>query len=299
LRARIGESRGGSRIAITVSMLFDQIRWEEKNLIAVAKEKRINLIPIDARKLHIEVTSRKARKEFGDIALQRCISYFRGLHITAALENMDIPVINSYAVTAVCGNKLLTTLALAKAGVPTPKTILAFTPEMVLEALEEMNYQAVLKPVTGSWGRMIAPLKDREIAEAILEDREYMHPLYQVYYVQEIVKRPPRDIRVTVIGDEAVVAIYRISATGELITNLARGGRAEPCKITKELREISLKAAKAVGGGVLGVDVMESPKGLVVHEVNHTIEFFGTVTTTHIDIPGLILDYAIKQVKNK
>jgi len=278
-------------------MLFDQIRWEEKKLIDAAKRKNINLTPIDARKLRIDVTSRKARKEFGDIVLQRCVSYFRGLHLTAALENMGIPVINSYSVTAVCGNKLLTTLALAKAGVPTPKTILAFTPEMVIEALEELKYQAILKPVTGSWGRLIAPLKDREVAEAVLEDREFMHPLYQVYYVQEIVKRPPRDIRVTVIGDEAVAAIYRISTTGELITNIARGGRAETCRVTKELKEITLKAAKAVGGGVLGVDLMESPRGLVVHEVNHTIEFFGTVTSTHIDIPELILEYAVKQVK--
>ncbi len=278
-------------------MLFDQIRWEEKNLIAAAKRKQIDLIPIDARKVHIDVTSGKDRKKFGDIVLQRCISYFRGLHLTAALESMDIPVVNSYAVTAVCGNKLLTTLALVEADVPTPKTILAFTPETVLEALEELKYKAVLKPVTGSWGRLIVPLRDKEIAQAILEDREFMHPLYQVYYVQEIVKRPPRDIRATVIGDEVVAAIYRISTTGELITNIARGGRAEACKVTKELEEISLKAAEAVGGGVLGVDLMESPKGLVVHEVNHTIEFFGTVTTTHVDIPGLILEYCLKQAK--
>lgn len=294
MRARTG----GSRISrAKLSLLFDQIRWEEKVLIQAAQKRRVKLTPIDARKIRLNLTSKKAGAEFGDVALQRCVGYFRGLHLTAALESQGVYVINPFRVAFTCGNKLLTTLVLVKAGVPTPKTILAFTPEAVLEALEEMKYQAILKPVIGSWGRMIAPLKDREVAEAILEDREFMHPLYQVYYVQEIVQRPPRDIRATVIEDEVVAAIYRIPTTAELITNIARGGRAEPCKVTRELEDITLRAARAVGGGVLGVDLMESPEGFLVHEINHTIEFAGTVSSTKIDVPGLIINYAVKQVK--
>lgn len=288
---------GGSRITTTISLLFDQIRWEEKVLAQTAKKNRVPLNLIDARKTRIDLTSTRRQLGIGKVALQRCVSYFRGLHLAAALENQGVHVINPSKVMSTCGNKLLTTLALTKAKIPTPKTILAFTPDAVYEALDELGYPAVLKPIIGSWGRLLAPLKDRETTEAIIEDREFMHPMYQVYYVQQMVKRPPRDIRATVIGDELVAAIYRISTSGDWRTNLARGGYAEPCKITKELEKIVLKAAKAVGGGVLGVDLMESPKGLVVHEINHTIEFRGTMTTTKIDVPAMIIDYAVKQVK--
>ena len=283
---------------LSIGLIYDVIRWEEKSIMKAIEAKGAKLIPVDAKSVQIDITKREREKNFGDAAIQRCIGYFRALHMVAALENKGVLVVNPYRVISTCGNKLFVTLALAKAGVPTPHTVLAFTPESVLKYLEEVNYQAVLKPVVGSWGRLLAPLKDRESAEAILEDREFMHPLYQVYYVQELIKRPPRDIRVTVIGDEVVAAIYRISAPGAWKTNLAIGGKAEECKLTSEMRELALKAAKAVGGGVLGIDMMESEdKGLLVHEVNHTVEFMGTVSITKKDVPGKIVDYVIKQAK--
>ena len=159
-----------------------------------------------------------------------------------------------------------------------------------MRALGELGYPAVLKPAVGSWGRLAALLKDEDFARAIIEDREYMHPSYQVYYLQEYVKRPPRDIRTFVIGDRTVAAIYRTSA-GDWRTNTARGGKAEPCKITKEIDDISVKAAKAVEGRFVGVDLMESKDGLVCHEVNNTTEFKNSVPATGIDIPGLAVDY--------
>jgi [lysine-biosynthesis-protein LysW]--L-2-aminoadipate ligase len=159
-----------------------------------------------------------------------------------------------------------------------------------MRALSKLGYPAVLKPAVGSWGRLAALLKDEDFARAIIEDREYMHPSYQVYYLQKYVKRPPRDIRTFVIGDRTVAAIYRTSA-GDWRTNTARGGKAEPCKITKEIDDISLKAAKAVDGRFVGVDLMESKEGLVCHEVNNTTEFKNSVPATGIDIPGLAVDY--------
>ena len=149
----------------------------------------------------------------------------------------------------------------------------------------------VLKPVVGSWGRLSALLKDEDAARAVIEDREYMFPLYQVYYLQEFVNRPPRDVRTFVIGGQTVAAIYRYSGGAEWRTNTARGGRAESCKVTKELDEISIRASEAVGGEIVGVDLMESKEGLVVHEVNNTTEFKNTVPATGVDIPGLIVDY--------
>lgn len=284
-------------MSTSISLFFDQIRFEEKSILRAGERKGVKITPVDAKRLYIDVVKRKANVKLGNVALQRCISYFRALHLSASLEHLGVLVINPFKVILTCGNKLFTTLALTKAGVPMPKTTVAFTSDSVIDFLENTGYDAVLKPVVGSWGRFVSPLKDKESAEAILESREFMHPLYQVYYIQERVRRPPRDIRATVIGDRVVAAIYRVAPPDKWKTTIARGGRGEICKITPELEEVTLKAAKAVGGGILGVDLMESRDGLLVHDVNHTVEFGATVSATKVDIPGLIVDYAIAQVK--
>jgi len=225
------------------------------------------------------------------------MSYFRGIHVTAALEARGKPVVNSFKASTTCGNKLIASIALSRAKIPTPRTFLAFTQEGSLKALEQLGYPAVLKPVVGSWGRLVAQLKDPESATAILEPREYMHPIQQVYYLQEKIKRPERDVRCYVIGDQAVAAIYRNAPPGEWRTNTARVGVAENLPVTPELAEVSIRAAEAVGGGAFGVDLMETEAGFVVHEVNHTTEFKNTVRVTGVDIPKLLLEYTINRVK--
>jgi [lysine-biosynthesis-protein LysW]--L-2-aminoadipate ligase len=284
----------------TVGLIYDRIRWEEKALINASKKVGIPLKPIDAKKIYVDPSedTKTFQETFGNITIQRCIGYFRGLHITAVLENSGLPVINSFQTSLTCGNKLFTTLALTKAGVLSPKTLVAFTPETALKALDKMGYPAVLKPVVGSWGRLVALVKDRESTQAVIEAREEIrNALLHIYYVQEFVKRPPRDIRIIVIGEEAVAASYRYPPQGEWRTNIARGGASKPCPITSELRELALKASKAVGGGVLAVDCMESPDGLVVHEVNGTMEFRGISATTEVDIAKKVLEYAVKVAK--
>lgn len=224
------------------------------------------------------------------VVLQRCVSHYRNLYSTAGLEAAGHMVVNSFSTAYTSSDKLLCTLALRKAGVPTPETHMAFTEEGAMKALAKLGYPAVLKPPVGSWGRLAALLKDDDFTRSAIEDREYMHPSYQVYYLQEYVERPPRDIRTFVVGGKTVAAIYRVS-TGDWRTNTARGGKAEGCKITKELDDISLRAAEAVGGLFVGVDLMESKDGLVCHEVNNTTEFKNSVPATGVDIPGLAVDY--------
>jgi len=225
------------------------------------------------------------------------VSYFRNLHSTSALESPGHRVVNRLSAALTCGNKLFATLALVSSKVPTPRTRLAFTEESALKSLNALGYPAVIKPVVGSWGRLSALLKDQDAAKAVIEDREEMFPLYQVYYLQELVKRPPRDIRSFVIGGKTVAAIYRSSEPGEWRTNTARGGRADPCPLTPELDELSLAAARATGGEIVGVDLMESERGLLVHEVNATTEFKNTVPATGVDIAGLIVDYLVSVQK--
>ncbi|MEM2369733.1 MAG: lysine biosynthesis protein LysX [Candidatus Bathyarchaeia archaeon] len=283
-----------------ISLIYDRIRWEEKALIDSSRNMGLDLRLIDLKDTYVDVLSdrNKIKEIFGELSLQRCISYFRGLHVTALLESCGIHIINPFHVALLCGNKLFTTLALIKAKVPVPKTLIAFTDESALKALDSLGYPAVLKPVIGSWGRLIALLKDKDTAQALLETREEMRDaLLQIYYLQEYVKRPPRDIRVLTVGDEVAAAAYRYSANGDWRTNVARGGRAEPCPLTSELEELALKASEAVGGGVLAVDCMESPNGIVVHEVNSTPEFKGLYSATGVDIPEKIIRYAIKVMK--
>jgi len=267
------------------------IRWEEKAIALAAEKRGVKVALVDLKEMEISLTGAGTSPKIPErIVLQRCVSHYKNLYSTAALEAAGHTVVNSLYTAWNSSDKVLCTLALKKAGIPTPETHLAFTEDGVMSALRELGYPAVLKPAVGSWGRLAALLKDEDFARAIVEDREYMHPSYQVYYLQEYVKRPPRDIRTFVIGDRTVAAIYRTSA-GDWRTNTARGGKAEPCKITKEIDDISVKAAKAVEGLFVGVDLMESKDGLVCHEVNNTTEFKNSVPATGIDIPGLAVDY--------
>jgi len=278
-------------------LLYDQIRPDERLIIDAAKRDGMDLTLYDTNQLVFEVTGDDGGIELADVFLQRCVSYFRSIHVTALLESRGRPVVNAFKAASICGNKLLASITLSRAKIPTPRTFLTFTEESSLEALHELGYPAVLKPVVGSWGRLIAQLSDDDSARSIIESREYMHPIQQVFYIQERIKRPDRDIRCYVIGDQAVAAIYRHAAQGDWRTNTARGGVAESCPITPELAELSVKAAEVMGGGAFGVDLMETESGLVVHEVNHTTEFKNTVRVTGVDIPKLILEYTILQAK--
>ena len=266
-----------------ITVLFDTIRWEEKALLEAGQKKNINLQMLDCKKLFLDLDKKK--DGFG-VVLQRCVSYYRNVHSTAALEGMGVNVINSLYTGIYAGNKLFTHILLKKQGVPTPYATVAFSKEAALESLEKTGYPKVIKPTVGSWGRMISKLNDKDSAEGIIESRERMYPIYHVHYLDEFVSRPPRDIRAIMVGDEIVAAIYRYSADDSWKTNMALGGRAEPCKPTKEMEDICIKAKNAVQGQIVGVDLMESKeKGLVVHEVNNTTEYKNTVRVCGVDIP--------------
>lgn len=279
----------------TLAILYDTIRWEEKALLEAARKKGVSVENVDVKGLRLRLDGHSDFE--GKVMLQRSVSYFKSLHATAALEGLGAKVINPLKVAGITGNKLFAHMELEKAGVRTPKAITAFSEESAIQALDEFGYPAVIKPTIGSWGRMIGLLRDKDAARAVIEDREHMFPLYHIYYFEEFVERPPRDIRAIVVGDKVVAAIYRYSGDGEWKTNMALGGRAEVCPITSELDDICMKATLAVGGQVVGVDLMEGKDGLMVHEVNNTTEFKNTVRTTGVDIPGLMIDYALSLYK--
>jgi [lysine-biosynthesis-protein LysW]---L-2-aminoadipate ligase len=288
----------------TVGVLLSRVRAEEKLIVEALHERGVPYHLIDDRELVFDLAlpfepgkgraSGAPAFEGVDIVLERCLSFSRAQNALHVLEEWGIPTVNRAAVVDTCGDKLSTTQALLRDGVPTPRTLLAFTSEMALAAIEELGYPCVLKPTVGSWGRLLARVNDRDAAEAILEHKEtlgsYQH---SIFYIQEFVKKPDRDIRAFVIGDNTVAAVYRHS--DHWITNTARGGLASNCPITPELHDICCRAARAVGGGLLAIDVVESDRGLLVIEVNGTMEFRNSVEPTGVNIPALMVDYVLQE----
>ena len=282
-----------------VCIVFDRLRSEEKMLQKEAENLGHDAVMLDAKITQINTDSKKEDFDLGDVVLERCVSYFRGLHFTAALDFMDVPVLNKFDVASTCGNKMFMTMLLKKHNVPTPKTYFSFSSESAAENLEKVGYPLVIKPVIGSWGRGVMPIKDKDTMEAVFEIRDITDsPHDRIYYLQEMVKRPPRDIRVITVGDRPIAAMYRKSSGGEFKTNIALGADPEICEITKEMEEMAIKASKAMGGGILGVDMMEDEEqGLVVHEVNNTVEFKGLARVAQRNIPKEMIEFALNYVR--
>lgn len=285
-------SRSNPRIAV----LLSRIRVEEKLLLQAFEVQGLTVDVRDDREIIFDLH----RNGWGqyDVVLERCVTQSRALAALRVLNDWGVRTVNHVQVVRTCGDKLATTSALVRDGVPTPRVMVAFTPESALEAIETLGYPAVLKPAVGSWGRLLSKVNDRQAAEAILEHKQvlggYQH---HVYYVQEYVEKPARDIRAFVVGDETICAIYRHS--DHWITNTARSGRASNCPVTPQIHELSLAAARAVGGGVVAVDLLETPDGrLLVNEVNHTMEFRNSIDTTGVDIPGRIAGYVLGVAAN-
>jgi len=282
-----------------VCIVFDRLRAEEKMLQKEASDLGHDALMLDAKITQINTDSKKEDYDLGDVVLERCVSYFRGLHFTASLEFMDIPVLNKFEVANICGNKMFMTLLLKKNNIPTPKTYFSFSSDSAAENLEKVGFPLVIKPVIGSWGRGVMPLKDKDTMEAVFEIRDITDsPHDRIYYLQELIKRPPRDIRVITVGDEPIAAMYRKSSDGGFKTNIALGADPELCEITKEMEDMAVKASKAMGGGILGIDMMEDDeKGLVVHEVNNTVEFKGLARVAQRNIPKEMVEYALNYIR--
>ena len=277
-----------------IAILCSRIRVEEKLLLAAFEARDVSFEAIDVRTLAPSIDGDMG--EF-DVVLVRCLSDTRAFYLTRWLERLGVRTINRHRALATCGDKLLTSLAFEEAGLPTPRTVFGFEPGRMVEAIEGIGYPAVLKPLRGSWGRLLARVNDRYAAEALLEHKATLGGVpHSVFYAQQYVDKPGRDLRTMVVGNEVPYAIWRISE--HWITNTARGGQTSVCPVTAEIRDLSLRAARAVGGEIVAVDLLESADGdLLVNEVNHTPEFHGAVRTVDIDIAGTIADYVIEMAK--
>jgi [lysine-biosynthesis-protein LysW]--L-2-aminoadipate ligase len=250
----------------------------------------VELIKIDDREVFFDLH----KNSFDiDVIIERCVNHSRALHAMKIFSDHGIPTVNAPEVGEICGSKFLTTQALIKAGIRTPRCFLAFTPESALAAMDQLGYPCVIKPTTGSWGRLISKINDRDAAEAILEHKQILGSYHHsIFYIQEYIEKNGKDIRSFVVGDQCIAAIYRHAE--HWITNTARGGRSANCPIDKELFEISVRAANACGGGVVAIDVFETDQGYSINEVNYTMEFRNSIDVTGVNIPAKVVDYVLE-----
>ena len=277
-----------------IAVVYDRLRPEEKMLFEAFERQGVAFDKLYAPQLVCDFSALSDLPQY-DVILERCVSQTRGLAISRIFTALGTRVLNTPEVIEICGDKLATNAALARAGVSTPRTGVAFDTESAITLAERFGYPVVLKPTVGSWGRMVSKLNDQDALEAVLEHKEVLGgPQHKVFYLQEFVRKPGRDIRAFVVGGEVVAAIYRTSE--HWVTNTARGAVASNCPLYPELARTAQAAAQAVGGGVLAVDLLESERGLLVNEVNHTMEFRNSVSTTGVDIPAKVVQYALSQV---
>jgi [lysine-biosynthesis-protein LysW]--L-2-aminoadipate ligase len=276
-----------------VGVLCSRIRVEEKLLFEKLTERGVAYDKLDDRELIFNLHDPSPYTQY-DIILERSINHSRALYALQMFHDWGIKTVNTASVARICGDKFLTTQALLQHKVPVPRNMMAFTPEAALQAIEHLGYPVVLKPCVGSWGRLVAKINDRQAAEAILEHKQILGSYHHsIYYIQEYIDKPGRDIRSFVVGDETIAAIYRTS--DHWITNTAQGGKASNCPVTADLDAISRQAAQAVGGGMVAIDVFETSEGLIINEVNYTMEFRNSIDTTGVDIPGKMIDYLLRE----
>ena len=275
-----------------VGFLHSLIRKDEKLLIEeFNKREDVELIMIDDRNLKFDLKNNHFDL---DVLIERSINHSRALHAIRIFESAGVKCVNSFEVATICGDKLLTSSALQDNNIPQPDIKVAFTETSALEAIEEMGYPVVLKPAVGSWGRLLSKINDRDAAESILEHKTVLGTYHHsIFYIQKYInKKGGRDIRSFVVGDTCIAAIYRGSE--HWITNTAKGAVASKCEVTKEIADMSIAAAKAVGGGIVAIDLFEDGDNLMVNEVNYTMEFKNSIATTGVNIPELVVDYILE-----
>jgi glutamate--LysW ligase ArgX len=278
-----------SRFVIEIA--YDVPRLEEKLLAKAASMNNLSV-----KLTNVRQTPLTLERPSVDVTLVRCVSMYGAVHAAALREAVDIKAINSSMAILYSGDKILTVSRLKAAGLLIPRVAVGLDAEAAEKALEKVGLPAVDKPPIGSWGRLVALLKDLDDFRLVLEHREMIPSSHmKTHVIQEYIDLPSRDIRTLVIGDEVVGAIYRYRPSDDWRTNVALGGQPVSAYLNEELREISLKAARSIGGEILSVDVFETETGsYLVNEVNGVPEFKGLMQATGVDIPGKIVEYAYK-----
>ncbi|MEM1165530.1 MAG: lysine biosynthesis protein LysX [Planctomycetota bacterium] len=273
-----------------IALLYARIRPEERLIAEAMAARSIEHELVDVRTLVYDPESLGDLARF-DVVFDRCLSLTQAAVALEILGGLGVRTVNPIDTVRVCSDKLATTVALARAGIAQPRCRVATDADAALRAVEEIGYPCVLKPTVGSWGRLLARLNDRDAAEAVIEHKATLGSVaHSVFYIQEFIDKPGRDLRIFTVGGRAIAGIERRAE--HWVTNTARGAEAAGITVTDEIRDISERAAAAMGGDIVAVDLLEDPeRGHLVCECNHTMEFRNSIAATGVDIPGLMVEH--------
>ncbi|WP_239642911.1 RimK family alpha-L-glutamate ligase [Nocardiopsis alkaliphila] len=274
-----------------MAVIASRVRFEERDLLDALDRRSVDGEFVDDRSLVYRVGEEGPRWR---AVLNRSLAATRRLEISRWCEAVGVPVLNTSETVALCDNKIATAFALKRAGVAVPDTVISLATSSGARATEEIGYPAVVKPANGSWGRGVARVADGETAQTLFELRAQLPSAAQkLTCVQEFV--PGRDLRVLVVGGIAIAAMVR-EAQG-WVRNVARGSTVAALDLDDSLAELAESASAAVGGGVLGVDVLETDTGeRFVLEVNSAVEFRG-LTEAHpeLAVADTIVDHVLRE----
>ena len=208
------------------------------------------------------------------------------------LERLGFYVVNPPEAIEHCVDKYDLLAILEDAGVPVPRTAVTENADEALKAFHELGGDVVVKPIFGSRGVGSTRINDPDVAYTVFRAITFYHG---VIYLQEFVPHGCSDIRAFVIGDRVAAAMRRVANSWK--TNYSQGARPEPLRLDGELEELAVKSAQLIKCKIAGVDILESPKGPMVIEVNSQPGWRGLQSVTRVNIADEIVDYVLSELK--
>jgi RimK family alpha-L-glutamate ligase len=208
------------------------------------------------------------------------------------LERLGFYVINPAEAIEHCVDKYDILSILEDNDVPVPRTVATESVSEALKAFTELGGDVVVKPIFGSRGIGATRVNDFEIANTSFKSITFYHG---VIYLQEFVPHGTTDIRVFVIDDHVIAAMRRVAEGWK--TNYSQGARPTPIELSQDYEKLAVKAAKAVGCKVAGVDILEGPNGPKIVDVNSQPGWKGLQIVTKVNIADEIVDFVLSELK--
>jgi tetrahydromethanopterin:alpha-L-glutamate ligase len=288
--------------------LTDPEDWTARAFVRIIEQRGAEAVPINLATISTSISTTDFTifdAQLQELALHALL--VRDVGISFALEEIEvkydlirlveasgIPVMNSSDAIQNAANKFYSFYLFRRAGLPIPRTIVTAKLAVAVKAVETFG-TALAKPTFGSQGKGIVKLESSHpdlVARltALIQERG-------VLYLQEFIPNQGRDIRVFVVGDEALAAIYRVSSAGAYVSNLSQGGRPLQCELTGELQELAVRATRAIGADFAGVDLLEGADGLVVLEINGTPSGKGINLACGVDVTDKIVTHLFERLE--
>ncbi len=276
-----------------VELMIDVPRLEEKLILDEVKKSGLTL-----KLTNVKYAPLSWRDKPATISLIRTISMLRAAYSASIREAAGIKTINSLKAILIAGDKILTLGKLWEAGISFPESIIALNGEAAEKADKLIKFPIIDKPPIGSWGRLVALVKDPQALKSIIEHRElYQSQALKTHLIQRYVGGGGKDLRILVLGDEVLGAVWRIAVRGDWRSNVARGGSTREAKLSDELNELALKVSSVIGGEFVAVDVFEEDGSYLVNEVNGVPEFKGFMEATKTNVPGKLVEYVRRTLR--